>query len=322
MGREDGEAHSSSRRRPFWPSSSSAAHAASWAQIISLPLAVFASVLAYLAYKATWDVADLSGALDKPALTLGFGANRVPAESPIRIAFGTTRLGDQKTVSIVSMPFGLANEGKKSIDSATLTFRFPVALNRKGLDSMRSTAEGPTLAIQVQQSLMRGPAFDYSSYQAKSLDPGVGMTVHEPLHLTETRAEDAVPFITKDGVPLQAKITVHYALTFLITINGRDVPTVNHSVSMMGMRAQSLKDLASKAHALIVPKEQKEFRSKLSFLEYLGGLIFRSEKRRLYVAFQASEEHKVEDGTLLGPSGSAEVGYVTYELLSWAHLFK
>lgn len=307
-------------KRAFWFT----AKVTDWATVLSLPTAVVACLFGYLAYKATWDVADLSGALDKPTLTLGIGTNRVPAGSPIPIAFGTPRLGDPNTVSIISMPFRFANEGKKSIDSATLTFRFSSMLDRKGIQAgMSSAMEGPTLAIQVQNSLTGDASFDYSSYQAKTLDPGAGVTVNEPLHLKETKVEVDAPFTTKDGVPGQVKVTMHYALTWLITISGRDVPAVNYPVTLMGMKARSLDDLAVAAHATVVPTEREKFRSRLSFLQYLGGLIFKSEERRLYIAFQTSKEFEVDgQGTLLAPIGAAKVGYVTYELLSWRCLFK
>lgn len=303
---------SKSRRNPV-------AHVSMWATVLAIPVAI---IIGYLSIKANWDVAAVSGALDKPVVSLGLGGIRLKPDIEVTVLFGTRRLGEPQTATIGSVPFTLGNEGSKAVEAASLTFRFPSFLNRKSLQAMTMTAFGSGAAKDIQQSLTSGNAFDYSSYEVKSLDPGMGVTIEEPFYAKETKISSEATLVDAAGRHGTASVTVHYSVKWLLTVSGRNIQPANYPLDVACTRTGSMSELSAFAEAQLISDEIRRFRHALDFVQYLGGLLFRNETKSVFLVFQEFAEHLVDnDKMLLASRSTAEVRRINYSLLSWKQLF-
>lgn len=297
----------------------SAAKAAQWAGIAALPISIF---FGFLSYNATWDVAVVSGALDKPIVTLGLGGIRLRPTTTTSILFGAPQLDENQTVTIGSIPFTVANEGTRTVDTPTVIFRLPKFLHRKALEAMSFGVSGSTAAFaDAHRSLTSDETFDYSSYQIKSLDPKIGLTVNEPFYASQTQREFQVPVTTKDNKHALVSLKMLFSVQWLVTISGRDVDPTNYTADVAAISAASPDDLLQFAEQNYIPNQIRDLRAKLGFWQYLAGLIFRREERSIFLVYQTSEVHKVDgDKSLLTPASEPQVGRVLYRGLSWGYL--
>jgi hypothetical protein len=289
--------------------------------IAGLAVGVVSVILAVLAIHASWDIAKLSGAFDRPDITLGLGG--VPAQpGPVAVIYGAPHVGEENSVVIGSLPFTFNNASLKTADNATLTVRYPKFLGRSALEAMQFSITGSVAAVDLQRSLTSDGTFDYSSYQAKTLNPGVNITINEPLYVRETQLQTKVPFITKDGVHGTVSVNMRYSIQWLATVSARDVTAANYELDVAATRASSMNNLVSFAEARAIPDEIENLRKKLTFQQYLGGLLFRSVSGSLFLVFQTNIEHDVGNGRLFSPDSTAQVGRMEFSLLSWGSLFR
>jgi hypothetical protein len=296
---------------------------AALATIIALPVAILSLIFGFLAYKSAWDIAVISGVGEKAIVSLGLNKIRLQPGNPISVLYGARRLSEAETVAIGSLPFTLANEGSKTVDPVIVTFRFPVFLKRKGLEAMAFNTSGSIMTADIRRSFTSDRAFDYSSYELKSLNPGMGIAVNEPFYTKETRLSTDAPITSKDGVHGVVSLSMLYSVNWLVTVSGHDIPTVNYTVSVGCTPAASINELGLFAEKYLIPEKIRDFRKELGFFQYLGGLIFRDEKTRILLVYQETAEHLVEnDKMLLAPRTTGEVGQITFSLLAWDHLFE
>src|SRR5271166_1864460 len=123
---------------------------ASIAAVISVPIAI---VAAWLAWKGSWDIAQLSGSFDKPIVTVALGALRLDPRNPIDILFGTRALDKKGTVTIGSLPVTLINEGNKSTEFTSIVFRYPLFFDYKFISELVSEAqEGPSSVLEIKHT--------------------------------------------------------------------------------------------------------------------------------------------------------------------------
>jgi hypothetical protein len=289
---------------------------------IGVVVGLIGAFFGWLAFQASWTIATESGAFDKPGVTLGVGGYRLNPGETAAVIVGMTKLSEGTVVAIGTVPFSMVNEGKKTADTPSLTFRFHKLSNREGLTALQMTPSGPFSATEVKTSLTKNDPFDYMSYQMRALDPGVSLSLSEPFYATETKFTVDAPVTFKDGVEATISITGFYSLKFLATVTARDSTTLNFPIEVAVTKVSSMEELVKFAHEKYVLEQIREFRKEAGFLKYLAGLLFRSEERRLFLSYEVTTPHPVGEGKSIEfASGSESTARVLYSLLSWQFLF-
>jgi hypothetical protein len=277
---------------------------------------------AHDAQRTAYDVARLSGSFDRPNVTLGIAGKRLRPDESSTIIIGLTNVSEKETVAIGSIPFSMANEGTKTADEATLTVQYARILSRQGLASLQANPSGPFQATEVKMSLTQNEAFDFASYKAPVLAPGVGLTIHEPFYAkaTEFQFNETVKF--KDGIEKPISFSGQYLIQVLATTIARDQATRAYPLKLAVTRVNSMQELIGYAEKNFIARQATDIRKQLSFFQYLRTLLFANEDRRLYVVFEQTTPTDVGENKKLefAPKpNSAE--QLTYKVLSFDNLF-
>ena len=239
---------------------------ASIAAVITVPIAV---VAVWLAWKGSWDIAQLSGAFDKPIVTLGLDNLRLDPRNPIDLLFGTRGLDKKGTATIGSLPFTLVNEGNKSTELASIIFRYPLFFDYKFISERISNEQkGPSSILDLKHTTSNDEKFDYSTYNLASLGPSVALTVEEPIHLNDTRVREDVPITTKDNISGTATVELVYSKNYLITTLAKDQQPVNYDINLASTRAVNLEELRQFANKYMIEPRIRNYERKC----YVYGL--------------------------------------------------
>ena len=239
------------------------------------------------------------------------------------VIIGMSKLSEAGTVAIGSIPFSLANESKKTVDTSSLTLQFHKLFRRKGLESLKFNPSGPVAATEVKVSLTENGPLDYVSYQARAIDPGVGLNINEPFYAYETKLNVDAPLTSKEGRSGVVTLTAYYSLSFMATVTARDVGTANYPIQIAVTQADSMNDVMAFAEKNYIDKQISELRGQLGFLKYLAGLLFRREERRLMLAYETTEKFPVgENQAVEFAPAPKQVGRIAYNLLSWDRLVR
>jgi hypothetical protein len=227
-----------------------------------------------------------------------------------------------ENVTIGVLPLQLANEGEKSVDSAVLIIRYPLMMKRKALEEVGTfSISGPPIA-RLAKNITSDTEFDYATYQVDSLNPHVGMNAEEPIHLYETKLDANVPVSTKDGAHYVVSLSSLFVVKILATTIGRDIPATNYELAIITTHASSIQELAMYAIKTDIPAQRKELRGQLGFWQYMGGLVFRSDKGRIFLVLENLRDEKTKDGHMVGvPDGEPKSSEIVFNLLSWSYLF-
>jgi hypothetical protein len=293
------------------------------AGIVTLPITIVSVFVAWLALKGEWDVASLSGAFDKPLLTLGIGQVRLSQLRTTEMVLGEPKEAHVGDVTIASIPFSLANEGEKSVDYAALTLRFPAFMKRQALKDMNLQTIGPKSIVSVHNTISSDDRFDYSTYIADLLNPKIGIFTNEPMYFKETNMDIDAPFKTKDGVSGVASLHMFYSVECLATISGRDISATNYNLKIGFMYAESLSDMVPVVEKYYITSQLKNTRDNLSFWQYLSGLIFAQSQDKVILVYNKNfDNHEIDGKILRVATGTPEEKIVYFNLLSWRYLFQ
>jgi hypothetical protein len=194
-------------------------------------------------------------------------------------------------------------------------------MKRKGLDSLRQKAVGSVSTKDVRITLTSDEAFDYSSYRFAFFDPGLAAGIDEPFYASSTVLDVSTKAATRDGKQLTISVRSVFSVTFLATTSARDIRSADYKIDLACTRADSFRDLETFVSSSIIPGQVRRFRQSLGFWEYLGGLLFRNDTRKIFLIFQRVEEFRTPLGSLFGPKSHAQVEEVRFNVLSWNYLF-
>jgi hypothetical protein len=292
------------------------------AGVIGAALAIVAILIAIAGIKAGYSIAEQSGSFDRPSVTLGIAGHRLRPGENSTIIVGITKVSEKDTVAIGSIPFSMVNEGSKTADTPSLTLQYSKLFNRKGLEAMQPNPSGPYAATEVKFSLTQADPFDYASYQARTLDPGVGLTVEEPFYAKDTVVNVNAPITFKDGAEAVVSVSAQYSMKFQATTIARDLATANYPIELAVTHAASMDEAISFAEKNFIAKQAGEFRKQFGFWKYLSGLLVGNDERRLYVVFESTTPLNAgENKTLEFAPKSDSAAQINYRVLSWANLF-
>jgi hypothetical protein len=274
-----------------------------------------------LGIKSNWDIAAASGSFERPVLTLGIDKLRLSDAHATEVMVGAGTLSGNGSVLVGQIPFSLANEGRKTVDTPTITIRYHEWLKRRALEALEITTSGSFSAREVEKSFTEQAPFEYVSYRAASLNPGLIMAIREPMYIRESSMHMDVPVEFKDGVSGIVPIDITYAITILVTTSGRDIPVRNYPIELMAIKTSSVDEFVRLANESYVSARRKRVRQTVGFWSYLASLLFRSEERGLFLVYLTVDEYPTGEGKLYFARPDPEVRFLRYDLLEWKYLF-
>lgn len=286
-----------------------------------LVVAILALGVSYLAIRASWQIAELSGSLDKTELEVGFGDLVLPPSTVIHLISGTKELSKSSGPIIGGIPIRIASTGKKSLEAVTVTFQYHPFFKRSLLNEIDARPNGDIGPIALQRSLLENQDRTFMSYKIPILNPGTSVTIFEPFLMQSTTITDTVSAMSKDGKPMTASYVVRLSKQFAFTVGAKDTGIRPYSVSLTVTQADSLQDLLQKEANRHVESRRREIRKKLSTFEYFAALVTSSPTGNAYVLFVPTEAMMAKDMELHVVKGESEVGRLEYQLLAWPLLF-
>ena len=207
------------------------------------------------------DIASRSGAFDKPALGVSLGACAFDERAPTHVVFGASF--DKDTVYAVSIPLVVRNESARTIERASLTFRYP-SVGRFAVPSELLTVEsaGDISSLSLDRTTSTLGTYDYVSFSLTNLDPGKTVGLRELVHLAESRVEGS---FKASGSTWRYSVDLAFEAT--LTVGGVDMPTVDYQLKVSGVAATSMGELKAKL-AERVTDESRRLRQRLPWWRY------------------------------------------------------
>lgn len=291
-----------------------------WITVIALIVSVASAILAYLAIDASWKIAELSGSFDKSELTVGIGGFALPQNGVAQILVGAPVLSKDNVSVIGAIPYSIVSRGTRTAEGVTLNVQYHKMFKRSVLELMQRRTFGDFSATEIKRSFTEGDDLSFVSYRFPSLNPGISVLISEPLYLTDTKMHEEVPVTLKDGTNVIFPVEAIFSLNLALTINARDIPTATLPISVSIEKASSLKAMKTGRLPELINAERKKIRREISFVRYLGALLFSSPKAVIYLVYVPLEEVKVDELKMFGPKNKQEVAVVKYNLIAWDFL--
>lgn len=288
-----------------------------------VPIAsIIGAILAYKAIEVSWEIAKVSGSLDKPAIEVGISGFPLSKTGITRIILGASQLSDADQVSIGSIPFSFTSAGKKTAEEINITFQYNKMFNRSALELMESKGTGEFGAATVAHQYSQLSDTSFVSYHLDSLNPGVEAVIADPIFISPTTKNIDIPITTKDKIRMIVNARIDFALKYGFTISSKDSPLRSNSIDITMTKIASLEEL-SKSEILfnIIRSERKNLRSNLSFINYLGGLLFSSKEGKIFLVFCPLNKVEQQGYKIFESSENNQVKVARYPLLSWELLF-
>jgi hypothetical protein len=286
-----------------------------------LVVAVVALGISYQALRASWQIAELSGSLDKSEIEVGIGDLELPRSQAIYLISGTKELSNNSGLVVGGIPIRIASTGKKSLEAVTLTFQYHPFFKRSLLERSDGRQNGDIGPIALQRSLLEDRDWSFMSYKIPMLNPGISASIVEPFFMEPTTVKDVVRTRFRDGKSMNLAYEVRYSKQFAFNVGAKDTGIRSYSVSLTVAQAESMQDLLRKEANLHIESRRREIRKGLTTIEYLAGLITSSPKENAYVLFVNTEPIEGKDLKLYVIKGEPQVGLLEYKILAWPLLF-
>lgn len=291
------------------------------AAIAALVVTLASAVLAYVAIQASWEIAELSGSLDKAELEVGIDGHPLVLGRTNHVVVGAADLSTGNIPSIGVLPFSFSSKGKKSLDSVLISFQYHAIFRRDILEHGSMKSEGAFATTELRKNAVETGDRFFVNYVLPTLNPGVTADIQEPIFLSETRIRSEVPITTKDGVKMTGRIEMQYSVNFGLAVSARDTQVQGYSVSLAIAKVTSLQQLLTSDQVQKhISRRQDELRTDLGLLSYLAALITSSPTEAVFVVFLPQKKVAAGETSLFAPADKPAVGRVTYPLLSWALL--
>ena len=275
-------------------------------------------IAGYLGTQSSWIIAERSGAFSKAVLNFGIGSFFLDNTDDVSILFGAQKVTGGATV-VAQLPYSIVNSGDATLDSTTLTWRFPRLMRRDALENLSLSVTGSAAVSQVIHSLTEDSEFHYSSYQMPSLNPGEAITGSEPIYVPTTSVVVDVETDVQGG-RVHATIRVDYSLQFLVSISARDTRVQNYEISLNTAEADSIADLSEIAIRGPIASRIKSLRNSVTFFQYLAALIFQHDEEKMYLLYTELDEHHTSVGPLFFGRTDLKIRELSYRPISWQYL--
>ena len=286
-----------------------------------LVVAVVALGISYQENRANWQIAELSGSLDKSEIEVGFGDLELPSSKVIHLISGTKELSKSSGPVVGGIPIRIASTGKKSLEAVTLTFQYNPFFKRSLLEKFDGRRNGDIGPIALQRSLLEDQDRTFMSYKIPILNPGMSVRISEPFFMETTTVKDDVRTTFKDGKSMTLAYEVRFSKQFAFNVGAKDTGIRSYSISLTVTQAESMQDLLQKEANRHIESRRREIRKGLHTIEYLAALLTSSPKENAYVLFVTTGPIEGRDLELYVIKGEPQVGRLEYQLLAWSLLF-
>ena len=207
--------------------------------------------------------------MDHGQLAAYIGQLRVGQHDSIEIYFGVDQsvVGDALVVG--SFPLRISNEGEKSIDGVTVSYRYHELMKRSAFESLTYQPVGTFEDAEIRRSFSEMDEFHMANYRLPHLSPGLSFGLNDPMALAETTVESEVEI--EDGLILP--FSVDFSLLFDVLIHARDTSQILQQVKVSVFDAKDQNELKERIERKVAPQARADFRRHFSFVEYLKLLI-------------------------------------------------
>lgn len=286
--------------------------------IVGLLSIIITIVMAIAANESNFEIAERSGAFEKPTIKAILGHHILKSNQPNRVIFGFDSV-NKKNISVVGfLPLGVQNKGKKTIKNLTVTFRYHEMLNRDVLESlMELKTSGIYRPEGVEHNFSSEGKIHYSSFHIPRLDPEVAASINDIFFLSQTSVQDAIEYNGK-LIPFRCE----FAIKLNISITGEDLEIRDFPIEFEVVPAQSLNDLKLYLSKVRAPRDANELRQNTNFFEYLGLLLFKNTKKSVVLLYPNFTPVTAGDYTIYVPiENEYKISAATYDITKLNRLF-
>lgn len=290
--------------------------------ILALLVSTVSVVLAYLAIRASWQIAEASGSFDKASIEVTLGGYPLAVAKENFIVIGAPEMSAPNVPVVGALPFAFQSTGKKSLESLVSSFQYHDLFKRQLLELADSKISGAFSASELRKTTSAEANRFFVSYSLANLNPGVSLHIGEPIFLGETYIHDTVPITTKDGVSMTIPYVASYSKKFGLAVSARDTQVLGYSLSVSVQKATSLRDLTTGQLLTHIANRQKELRNELGPVSYLAALLTSAPTEQAFLVYVPLKQVSAGKAVVFEPTGQQEVAAVRFPLLSWSRLFK
>jgi hypothetical protein len=289
--------------------------------IASLVLGLASTIFACQSIQVSKEIALESGSLDRSGVEVGIGGFPLSAGKPNFVLIGAPEMSTTKTAAIGSIPFTFKSIGKKSLDSLLVSFQYHDIFNRRLLEiGSDNKITGPSF-VEVKKNISESGKGLFVSYSVSTLNPGITLTIEEPVLLEETQLRDSASITANNGERLTIDYEVSYSKYFGLLVSLRDRQVLGYPLSISTQKAGSLKELSRGQLTKHIKSQQTQLRSKFNGLSYLIALLSSAPTEVALLVYTPQERLAQGRLTMYSPTGQNEVALLRYPLLSWSLLF-
>lgn len=242
-------------------------------------IAVFSLMVAIWAIRSQQDIAQKSGAFDKPNPCLYLGNHKVLPDSKTRITYGF--LFNDSSIIITRLPLIIKNEGEKTLKNVIITIRYPLIANIVvPEDLIKLKIAGSIIEIQPNRKTSQLDPFEYASWNLHNINPNDTISIEEPFRLYLTKNIEGTTLSYKENKWF--RYSIDYSLILNVSISGENVKTQDYTLLLHSMKSSGMEDLMHKYG--IKPNERNHrIRDSNSYFDYLMLFFKQTEQEDLLI---------------------------------------
>lgn len=262
-------------------------------------------------------IAVESGSLKKADIQAFIGQAELLPNKRQQVVFGVNKDEVESGLVIAPYTIRILNAGDKKLENTYVTYRYHKILEREHLENLEVKAVGAVVDGDFSRNFSSTGAADYVTYRMPIINPSVALGIDEPFVLYETKVVDSVELEGYATVTYR----VNYSINVDVSVSSSLSELQDYGLDISVISSQDLDELQSKYEAE-VQYEIDELRSNLSFIEYLGFLLFDNDMKSTVLIYPHNRLYKGEGYAIYYPDDD-QVDYRTawYKPAVWQKLF-
>jgi len=180
-------------------------------------------------------IAEKSGAFDKGELHLSFGGYFINPNDEFDVYYGVNF--SDSTLHFATLPLGIHNRGKKTLDNVNLLLKYPHLANIAVKDSFIKF--DAVFTDPIERKFITVEPFDQVSYKFISINPNFSISAGDLICLRkETIGRETFPVKTKDSIEINFSTIFSYAYPIKIGLTAKDIRSEQYNF-ILSYRAES-----------------------------------------------------------------------------------
>lgn len=195
--------------------------------IFSIIGVIISILISIWGIQTTKNIAKESGAFDKGIFQLSFGGYFVSPDIDFDVYYGVD-FSDTSLLNFATLPFGVHNFGKKTIDNANMIIKYPHIANIAVNDSLIEFNAFSTEPIERKFSTVE--PYDQVIIKFNSMNPNYSIEAGELICLRgETMFKHIFPVTTKDSHTINLSTSLKYAYPVTVGLTAKDIITAQYN---------------------------------------------------------------------------------------------